>query len=52
MLKTIFAVLILLAIATNNARINKILNILIRVFKDLKINNARDITKSEIYQII
>ncbi len=49
MLKIIFALLILLAIAIKNTKINKILNILIRAFEDFKINNVRKIIKSEIY---
>jgi len=48
-LKIAFASLVLLIIAINNAKINKTLNILIRIFKDLKINNVYNITKSEIY---
>jgi len=39
----------LLAIAISNLKINKTLNILTRVFKELKINSAQDITKSKIY---
>ncbi len=49
MLKTIFASLVLLTIAIENTKINKILNILIQAFKNLKINNICKITKSKIY---
>jgi len=49
MLKIAFASLVLLAIAIDNAKINKILNILIQAFEDLKINNICDITKSKVY---
>jgi len=38
--KIIFSLLILFAIAISNSKINKMLNILIRVFKELKINSA------------
>jgi len=49
MLKLIFALLVSLAIAIKNTKINKILNILIRAFKDLKINNVCKIIKNKIY---
>ena len=48
-LKIIFVFLILLAVAIKNTKINKILNILIQVFKNFKINNIRKITKNKIY---
>ncbi len=48
-LKTIFVLLVLLAVAIENTKINKILNILIRAFKDLKINNVCKIIESKIY---
>jgi len=49
MSKTIFAFLVLLVVAIENTKINKILNILIQAFKNLKINNVRKIIKSKIY---
>jgi len=49
MLKIIFVFLISLAIAIENIKINKTLNILIQAFKNLKINNIRKIIKSKIY---
>ena len=47
--KIIFALLVLLIVAIENIKINKILNILIQAFKNLKINNVCKIIKSEIY---
>jgi len=47
--ETIFSFSILFAIATSNSKTNKTLNILTRVFKKLKINNAQNITKNEVY---
>ncbi len=49
MLKTIFVFLILLIVVIKNIKINKILNILIQAFEDLKINNVCKIIKSKIY---
>ncbi len=49
MLKTIFALLVLLIVAIENTKINKILIILIQTFKDFKINNVCKIIKSKIY---
>jgi len=49
MLKIVFVFLILLVVAIENTKINKILNILIQVFKDFKINNVCKIIKSKIY---
>ena len=49
MSKTIFVSLVLLIVAIENTKINKILNILTQVFENLKINNIRKIIKSEIY---
>jgi len=40
------------AVSISSSEIDKTLNSLIRVFEDLKINSVRDITESEIYQII
>jgi len=39
----------LLATTISNSKNNKTLNILTRVFKELKINNAQDITKIKVY---
>ena len=47
--KIAFAFLVLLAIAIDNVKINKTLNILIRVFENFKINSVRDIIKNKIY---
>ncbi len=47
-LKIVFF-LVLLVAAIENTKINKILNILIQVFKDFKINSICKIIKSEIY---
>ncbi len=47
--KTTFSLLILFALSTSNFKINKTLKNLIKNFKNLKNNSARDITKSEIY---
>ncbi len=49
MLKTTFVFLVLITIAIENTKINKILNILIQVFKDFKINNVRKIIENKIY---
>ncbi len=49
MSKTIFVPLVLLIVAIENTKINKILNILTQVFENLKINNIRKIIESEIY---
>ncbi len=49
MSKTIFVSLVLLIVAIENTKINKILNILTQVFENLKINNIRKIIESEIY---
>jgi len=48
MSKITFVSLILLAIAINNAKINKTLNILIQTLKDFKINSVYNITKNKI----
>ncbi len=48
-LKIVFASLVSLAIAIENTKINKILNILIQAFENLKINNACKIIESKIY---
>jgi len=48
-LKIIFAFLVLLAIAIENTKINKTLNILIQAFENLKINNVYKIKESKIY---
>jgi len=50
--KTTFSLSILFAINISSFEIDKTLSNLIKVFENLKINNIRDIIKSEIYQII
>ncbi len=48
-LKTILTFLILLIVAIEKTKINKILNILIQTLKDFKINNICKIIESKIY---
>jgi len=47
-----FSFSILFAINISNFEIDKTLSNLIKIFENLKINSARNIIKSEIYQII